>query len=466
MDTDSRKKSEELIVAYRELAFQKEERNLRAAELVQANIELDFQNTEKEKRAAELVVANIERDFQKVEKEKRAAELVIANIERDFQNEEKEKRAAELMIANIELAFQNKEKEKRAAELMIANKELIIQNKEKEERAAELVIANIELAYQNKEKEKRAAELMIANKELLIQNKEKEKRAAELVIANIELAYQNKEKEKRAAELMLANKELIVQSEAKEKQSAELLIANKELDSQMHAKELDKKKDEFIGLASHELKTPLTSINAYLQFLQRNLANDEKNKQLTDKALQQVGKLSSLISDLLDVSKIESGKLPLLFQTFDIAELLKEVVEMIQYGNITHKIKLHLKVDPIFVFADKQRIEQVMINLISNAVKYSPNADNVVISLSEENEEAVLAIEDFGIGIKQDHQPHIFSRFYRVEELAPYISGLGIGLYISRDIISRHKGILAVESKFGIGSTFSFRIPKDQRSEK
>ncbi|MCW3120001.1 MAG: domain S-box protein, partial [Chitinophagaceae bacterium] len=297
------------------------------------------------------------------------------------------------------------------------------------------------------------------------QNKEKEKRAAELVVANIELAYQNKEKENRAAELMIANKELIIQSEEKEKQTAELAIANKEIDSQIQAKELNKKKDEFIGLASHELKTPLTSINAYLQFLQRNLANDEKNKQLTDKALQQVGKLSSLISDLLDVSKIESGKLPLLFRTFDMVELLKEVVEMIQYGNFTHKIKINFKLDQLPVFADKQRIEQVMINLISNAVKYSPNADRIVMSISETETEAIVSIQDFGIGIKQHQQADIFSRFYRVEELAPYISGLGIGLYISEDIISRHNGVLSVESKYGIGSTFSFKIPKDQQTD-
>lgn len=444
MEIDSRKKSDELVIAYRELAFQNEERKQRAAELVLANIELDFQNTEKEKRAAELVIANMERDFQNIEKEKRAAELVIANIERDFQNEEKEKRAAELMIANIELAFQNKEKEKRAAELMVANKELIIQNAEKEKRAAELMIANLELAFQNNEKEKRAAELMIANKELIVQNEEKEKRAAELVIANVELAFQNTEKEKRAAEL---------------------IIVNKELDLQIQEKELNKKKDEFIGLASHELKTPLTSINAYLQFLQRNLAHDEKNKQLTDKALQQVGKLSSLISDLLDVSKIESGKLPILFRAFDIPDLLKEVVEMMQYGNLTHKIKVNYSLGQLAVFADKQRIEQVMINLISNAIKYSPNADRITISVSETETEAIVAVQDFGIGIKQHQQADIFSRFYRVEELAPYISGLGIGLYISEGIISRHKGTLSVESKYGIGSTFSFKIPKVQEGE-
>ncbi len=132
----------------------------------------------------ELIIANKELAFQNEEKEKRAAELIIANKELAFQNEEKEKRAAELIIANKELAFQNEEKEKRAAELIIANKELLFQNEEKEKRAAELIIANKELAFQNEEKEKRAAELIIANKELLFQNEEKEKRAAELIIAN------------------------------------------------------------------------------------------------------------------------------------------------------------------------------------------------------------------------------------------------------------------------------------------
>jgi light-regulated signal transduction histidine kinase (bacteriophytochrome) len=118
---------------------------------------------------------------------KKSDELLIANEELAFQSEEKEKRAAELVIANKEVVFQHKEKEKRAAELIIANEELVFQNKEKEKRAAELIIANKELAFQNKEKEKRAAELLIANKELAFQNEEKEKRAAELLIANEEL---------------------------------------------------------------------------------------------------------------------------------------------------------------------------------------------------------------------------------------------------------------------------------------
>lgn len=160
------KKSEELNAAIKELAYQHEE---------------------KEKRAAELIISNIEHVIQSEEKVKRANELILANIELAFQNEEKSKRAAELIIANIELAFQNEEKKKRAAELVIAKIELAFQNKEKGNRAAELVIANIELAYQIKEKNKRATELIIVNQEHAIENIKKDKKATDLKAINNEL---------------------------------------------------------------------------------------------------------------------------------------------------------------------------------------------------------------------------------------------------------------------------------------
>ncbi|MHB8260917.1 MAG: ATP-binding protein [Bacteroidia bacterium] len=287
-----KKKSNELVIANKELAFQNDEKEKRAAELIVANKELAFQNDEKEKRAAELIIANKELAFQNDEKEKRAAELVVANKELAFQSDVKEKRAAELIIANKELAFQNDEKEKRAAELIIANKELAFQNDEKEKRAAELIIANKELAFQNDEKEKRADELSIANKELAFQNNEKEKRADELFIANKELAFQNDEKEKRADELSIANKELAFQNDEKEKRADELSIANKELVFQTEEKQ---KRAAELVIADIEL----------------NFQNKEKEKrEIANKELEELNYSAKLASQY-SLSLIEASRDPL-----------------------------------------------------------------------------------------------------------------------------------------------------------
>jgi signal transduction histidine kinase len=154
-------------------------------DIIMANHGMASQNTEIEKDAREIIDARQELPF--IINEKIASELLLANKELRFQIQEKENKAAELILANKELAFQNQEKEKRAAELIIANEELDFQNKEKEKRAAELIIANKELAFQNQEKEKRAAELIVANKELAFQSQEKEKRSQELLTAYTEL---------------------------------------------------------------------------------------------------------------------------------------------------------------------------------------------------------------------------------------------------------------------------------------
>jgi PAS domain S-box-containing protein len=224
-------------------------------------------------------------------------------------------------------------------------------------------------------------------------------------------------------------------------------------------RQLNLKKDEFIALASHELKTPVTSLNGYLQIVESRLQVDDRNRAHVQKALQQVQKLTRLISELLDVSKIEAGQLPLSLSTFDLVKLVRETVELMQYANKSHRIEFSCDVHQQLISADKQRIEQVIINLISNAIKYSPKADLVRINVKEVENKSIVAVQDFGIGIKREQQERIFSRFYRVEDLADFISGLGIGLYISKQIISRHNGKLTVTSTLGQGSTFSFELP-------
>lgn len=223
-------------------------------------------------------------------------------------------------------------------------------------------------------------------------------------------------------------------------------------------KSLNEKKDEFIGLASHELKTPLTSINGYLQIIS-GLITNEKALQFLQKTRQQVKKLNTLVSDLLDVSKIEAGKLQIADEPFDICQVLNDAIELIGHGNKNHVITLNTPVDNLTVIGDAHRIEQVIINLLTNAIRYSPGANKIEVGLTREANEARVWVKDHGMGIPVDKQPHIFTRFYRVNDDNPTVSGLGIGLYLSKEIVLQHSGRIWVESEPGKGSTFLFSLP-------
>lgn len=221
---------------------------------------------------------------------------------------------------------------------------------------------------------------------------------------------------------------------------------------------LNEKKDEFIGLASHELKTPLTSITGYLQILGR-LKTDEQGGRFVDKTIKQVRKLSGLVNDLLDVSKIEAGKLQMRKAKFDLMEVINDTIELMQQTNDKYTILLKTAVETCVVRADSQRIEQVMINLLSNSIKYSHGAGKIIVEVNKTEKDAIVSIQDFGIGIAASKLGNVFSRFYRVEDLDAHISGLGIGLYLSHEIITRHNGKIWVESEPGAGSTFHFSLP-------
>lgn len=222
--------------------------------------------------------------------------------------------------------------------------------------------------------------------------------------------------------------------------------------------ELNRKKDEFISLASHELKTPLSGINGYVQILARMIKEDLPGKYLA-KTSHQIKKLTSLVNDLLDVSKIEAGKLKFETARLDLATLVATTVEMVEEINHNYQITLINKCEDCIVEADAQRIEQVITNLLSNAIKYSPGTNLVEVSLEIRDRLAVVGVRDFGIGIPSEKMDQLFSRFYRIDEHTANISGLGIGLYLSREIISRHNGKIWVDSALGKGSTFWFSLP-------
>ena len=220
-----------------------------------------------------------------------------------------------------------------------------------------------------------------------------------------------------------------------------------------------------MGIASHELKTPLTSLKLYTQYIKTNLekAGDPKNANVAKRMDYQIDLLTGLINELLDVTKIQKGQMQLNESVFDFDKLVDAVVEEQQ---MTSRHKLFVSKSSVIgeVFADRHRIAQVMANLISNAIKYSPNADEVHISTSVYENQAQFNVRDFGIGIPEDKQSKVFEQYYRISGSKDYtFSGLGLGLYISSEIIKRTGGEIFVSSSEGEGSDFCFRIPKNKK---
>lgn len=218
--------------------------------------------------------------------------------------------------------------------------------------------------------------------------------------------------------------------------------------------------EDFIGIASHELKTPLTSLKAYTQVLEMRMKkeNNTTSSILVSKIDKQIDRVVNMIFDLLDVTKLQSGILHLRKTHFDLNELIYEVVENLQNSSSTHKIRVTSDTS-VTLQADRSRIGQVITNLLGNGIKYSPGADEVYISVRRDGPVAIVAVEDKGIGISQSEADKIFSRFYRVQSVKESFQGLGLGLYISSQIISRHGGNMGVKSEVNKGSVFWFSLP-------
>ncbi|MCX2575540.1 PAS domain-containing sensor histidine kinase [Pedobacter sandarakinus] len=227
-----------------------------------------------------------------------------------------------------------------------------------------------------------------------------------------------------------------------------------------HQVQLQKQKDEFLGIASHELKTPVTSIKAYAQVLEKMIRaeGDERKAQMVHKMDLQLNRLTHLIGDLLDVTKIQSGKMAFNPTKFDFDNLVGEIVEEIQHTTSKHKIITDLTCQS-FVLADRERIGQVITNFLSNAIKYSTDANKLDVRTTLVGNEVILAVQDYGIGISHELQDLVFEQFYRVGgSLQHTYPGLGLGLYISAEIIKNEGGRIWLESEEGVGSTFYFAL--------
>ncbi len=229
-------------------------------------------------------------------------------------------------------------------------------------------------------------------------------------------------------------------------------------------KSIEKQKDEFISVASHELKTPVTSIRAYADILLDNFreSGDTESAGLLDKLKGQTDRLTTLIRDLLDVTRITEGHIQWRKTAFDMNGLILATTEEMQRTSPNHQLITQLQPGELPVRADRDRMGQVLANLISNAVKYSPDADKVVISSLKDESTLKIAVQDSGIGMSAETQKKVFERFYRAQD--PVIKsypGMGLGLYISAEIIKQHGGNIQLDSEPGKGTVFTVSLPAD-----
>ncbi|HVY75852.1 MAG TPA: hybrid sensor histidine kinase/response regulator [Puia sp.] len=232
--------------------------------------------------------------------------------------------------------------------------------------------------------------------------------------------------------------------------------------AQQEAQAASKRKDEFLSMASHELKTPLASIKAYLQLMNRAECGQEHLKTYIDRALGQINKLDSLITDLLDISRVENGRIRFHKTRFDMDRMIRESAEVVHQTYPDYCIKISGEPAGV-VFGDEGRLDQVLLNYLTNAVKYSPEVKRIEIQTAISGTNLIVSVKDAGIGIPKQSQPDVFRKFYRVENTERRFQGLGVGLYICAEIIKRHEGNCWLESEPGKGSTFFFSIPVDGR---
>ncbi|HWZ14392.1 MAG TPA: ATP-binding protein [Mucilaginibacter sp.] len=497
-----------------------EQLKIQTAKLIIANNKLIFQNREKENRASELQIANIELAFQNDEKESRAAELYIANAELAFQSGEKERRAAELHIANRELVIQNEENEKRATDLVTLSGELQAEQKKLKLANVKLHDKTQLLIEQDERVKIINRDLLLLNQELeaRVIHRTKELADSETRFRNMmetipQIAWTNTTTgsvtfyNKRwydytglecrkvdlpgwqsiipSDDLRMALGELsnilktsdgggfqtrLIRSDGEYRWHLIRLmsIKNEEDEVQLwvgtatdihELRLLQQQKDDFISIASHELKTPITTLKATLQLL--NKIKDDPSHALFPKLISQANKsldkVTILIDDLLNTTMVNEGKLNLHLKSFNLAELINECchhVRMEGIYNIITKGDVYLN-----VYADADRINQVMINLVNNAIKYAPDSKIITVHIEQAGDMAKVSVADTGPGVIPDKLTRLFDRYYRVEGNGIQGSGLGLGLYISSEIIKKHSGQIGVDSELGRGSTFWFTLP-------
>jgi PAS domain S-box-containing protein len=264
---------------------------------------------------------------------------------------------------------------------------------------------------------------------------------------------------------MLSTIHDITERKRAEEERVQLLIAEQK--ARMEAEAALQVRDQFLSIASHELRTPLTPLLGYAHMLRQMVgagqANDAASVRLIDAMSRQIQRLNTLIGRLLDVSRLQQGRFVFERQPVDVVALVTGVVDEYRLAvspqNGTDPFVLTSKTPELVVSGDRARLEEVVLNILSNAVKYSPAGAPIKVSVEQHGTDAIFEVSDEGIGIPADAQPHLFESFYRASNVGETISGFGIGLYIADQIVRGHNGQISVTSIEGHGSTFRVSLP-------
>jgi signal transduction histidine kinase len=230
------------------------------------------------------------------------------------------------------------------------------------------------------------------------------------------------------------------------------------------AQESIRMRDIFLSVAAHELRTPLTSLLGYTQLVERRAARDstiaERDRNALRVVSEQALRLSKMVTSLLDISRLQLGQLSIEPVPLDLGELAERLVRETRPLLSRHTIEYVGASEPARVSGDELRLEQALQNLLQNAVKYSPDGGAIIVRVERDDDKASVSVSDAGIGIPPEALPRLFHRFYRAPNVDPqHFSGLGVGLYVVKEIVGLHGGTIDVSSELGAGSTFVFTIP-------
>jgi signal transduction histidine kinase len=241
-------------------------------------------------------------------------------------------------------------------------------------------------------------------------------------------------------------------------------LYTEQVEARRKVEDLSRLKDEFLSIASHELRTPVTSIKGYTQLAKTLIREGDlsTSEEYLNIALDQIDRMSRLILELLDVSRIETGRLEIRREPIQWAAFVRDLVHRHHTAVSDRRFHLNVPDHTPTINGDRDRLEQVLGNLLENAVKYSPDGSEVFVSVEDRGEHVVTAVCDRGIGIPTDELNQVFERFHRGRQVSSTnYGGLGLGLYITKQIIERHGGSIWVESKEGSGTTFYFTLPTE-----